>query len=218
VTSGLTHPSRKLARMSVLCLGLCLQPVSLFAIADEGTALSLTNVASSSRDGTWDWKAYISGDATDISKVHCVVYTLHPTFPNPIQRVCETSDPLYPLAIHATGWGTFNLRAKLEFKDGTSKELTHYLDFSAGNLTIEDNIDRTAKDHSGVYRDSNATPDLLSCQQLCLNDKQCKAYVFIPIGSKPNNWRGPAPPHCWLRDKTIPPSPYKGLISGVRRD
>lgn len=88
------------------------------------------NVASKTGAGTWNWTAYIAGPPEEIANVQCVVYTLHPTFPNPVQRVCTTSDPKYPFGLSATGWGTFNLLARIEFKDGSVQEIVQPLSFN----------------------------------------------------------------------------------------
>ena len=60
--------------------------------------------------------------------------------------------------------------------------------------------------------------DLTSCQNLCQNDKKCKAYVFVPKEPLPNNYQGPPPPHCWLKDREPAPVLWRGVISGTRTD
>jgi len=93
-------------------------------------ALEIKNTAD--RVGTnneWKWTAYMTGPPEQIAKIHCVRYTLHPTFPDPVREVCGTSDLKHPFALSASGWGTFNLRGRILFKDGSSSELTHFLKF-----------------------------------------------------------------------------------------
>jgi hypothetical protein len=113
-----------------LYLGLMLNLYSSFALADEASSPTLTNREVALPDKTWTWTAYVSGNQATIGRIKCVVYTLHPTFPEPVQRVCQTKNPQYPFALTQTGWGTFNLVARVEFQDGTSANRTHYLDFS----------------------------------------------------------------------------------------
>src|SRR5262249_12425443 len=100
----------------------------LIVVARNDT-LDIQNIAERIADDKWRWTAFVSGPSDQIAKIACVEYILHPTFPNPVQKVCSTDDPQHPFALTATGWGTFNLRARIEFKDGTSKEITHYLRF-----------------------------------------------------------------------------------------
>src|SRR5215469_6083320 len=85
-------------------------------------SLDIQNTAEKIGDKEWRWTAFVSGPPDEIGKIACVKYTLHPTFPKPVQEVCSIEDPKHPFALTATGWGTFNLRARIEFKDGTSQE------------------------------------------------------------------------------------------------
>ena len=125
-------PAFSVCRYALLGLALFFTLCQDAAFADLSPPLNLTNVAQTLPDKTWHWTAYISGDAAYVERVRGVIYTLHPTFSNPIQRICETENPLYPFALSRTGWGTFNLAARVEFKDGTSRDLTHFLNFENG--------------------------------------------------------------------------------------
>jgi transcription initiation factor IIF auxiliary subunit len=100
-----------------------------FVALAQDDSLDIQNVAEQVADESWQWTAFVSGSPDQIGKIACVQYTLHPTFPNPVQKVCSSNDPKHPFALTATGWGMFNLRARIEFKDGTSKEITHYIKF-----------------------------------------------------------------------------------------
>lgn len=90
--------------------------------------IEVENVARKSGD-QFEWTAYVVADEEDLNKIKCVVYTLHPTFPDPVQRVCGTDNRKYPFGLTVSGWGSFNLRTKVEFKDGSSKEIVHRVDF-----------------------------------------------------------------------------------------
>ncbi|AFZ38190.1 YEATS transcription stimulator family protein (plasmid) [Stanieria cyanosphaera PCC 7437] len=66
--------------------------------------------------GRWDWTVYIDEDSSTISKIDCVEYTLHPTFSNRFQRVCNS--PTNNFALSSNGWGEFNIRANAsKFRD-----------------------------------------------------------------------------------------------------
>ena len=95
----------------------------------QGNTLSLTNVAVPVSKEIWKWTAFVHGPREVLDKIECVEYTLHPTFKDPVQKICATADAKYPFGITVSGWGTFDLEAKVQFKDGTSKELVHYLNF-----------------------------------------------------------------------------------------
>ena len=105
----------------------------------QNNRIELRNVVKQINANSWEWLAFITSSPGTLSGVKCVEYTLHPTFPNPVRRVCTTKNPKFPFALKATGGGTFNLRAKVEFKDGPSQELAHTLDFSeAAKAQFED--------------------------------------------------------------------------------
>jgi len=92
-------------------------------------SLDIKNTAQPIGKNQWRWTAFVIGPSDQIAKIACVEYILHPTFPRPIQKICSTDDPSRPFALTATGWGTFSLRARIEFKDGRSEEISHYLRF-----------------------------------------------------------------------------------------
>lgn len=105
----------------------------------ESAPLVVSNTSKPSGQGDWYWTAYIQGPAGLMNQIQCVVYTLHPTFTDPVRRVCDMNDqkqrdpkppPDAGFFLDATGWGTFALRAHIEFKDGTSQDLEHMLAFS----------------------------------------------------------------------------------------
>jgi hypothetical protein len=73
----------------------------------------------------WDWTIYIDADASALSQIECVQYTLHPTFPNPVQKICDNNN----FALSTRGWGTFVVGVKILFKNGESQELSHQLIF-----------------------------------------------------------------------------------------
>lgn len=75
--------------------------------------------------GWWEWGLYIEGATTDLDRIHCVEYTLHPTFPNPVRVVCSRSDQF---RITAKGWGSFTVKIKLILKDGSLRQMSHPLE------------------------------------------------------------------------------------------
>jgi len=74
----------------------------------------------------WDWTVFLDGD---VSNVDHVVYILHPTFRDPIQTV---RTPQNRFAFHTSGWGTFEIKARVHAKDGSMTELTHELELGEG--------------------------------------------------------------------------------------
>ena len=85
----------------------------------------------------------------------------------------------------------------------------------AGQANLPGNKQKIQMTHNPSGR---TLRDLTSCQNLCQNDKKCKAYVFVPKELLPNNYQGPPPPHCWLKDREPAPVLWRGVISGTRTD
>ena len=78
----------------------------------------------------WEWTVFIVADDETLNEVECIEYTLHPTFPNPVQMVCQRGDvPGMGFFFHASGWGTFTIRVKVLFKNGAVRYLEHPLEF-----------------------------------------------------------------------------------------
>jgi len=58
-----------------------------------------------------------------------VEYLLHPTFPNPRRVVFDRQSKF---ALRSSGWGRFNLKVKITFKDGTQEDASYFLDLGKG--------------------------------------------------------------------------------------
>jgi hypothetical protein len=96
--------------------------------------LSLRNTASftgmhdSAGRARYEWTAYLEGPPGRLQEVQSVRYYLPPrTFAAPVRNV--TRSPEDGFALTMNGWGTFRLRATVTFKDGTTLELAHDLEF-----------------------------------------------------------------------------------------
>jgi|SRR6185312_4645706 len=83
----------------------------------------------------WKWWIWLDGPAEALDEVDRVVYTLHPTFPNPVRHVKDRSTSF---RLETAGWGTFTIYAKVHFKAGSKTEsLSHELQlrYPDGRLT-----------------------------------------------------------------------------------
>jgi len=77
----------------------------------------------------WNWTAFIESTPPDsLDVIDYVEYHLHPTFRNPVRRVRTSTDGF---AFKTSGWGVFELRARVVFKDPSrsSAVLSHFLEF-----------------------------------------------------------------------------------------
>jgi transcription initiation factor IIF auxiliary subunit len=57
----------------------------------------------------WKWAVWLEGPREELEAVKEVVYTLHPTFPQPVHR---QTDPKNKFRLEARGWGEFLIRAR----------------------------------------------------------------------------------------------------------
>lgn len=76
-------------------------------------------------DDRWKWWVWIDGPETELDGVEKVVYTLHPTFPNPVRTV---TDRRSKFRLEAVGWGVFRIHAQAHFRNGSRKALHHDLE------------------------------------------------------------------------------------------
>ena len=87
------------------------------------------NVAKQIREGWFEWIVYIDGPKDSIEKIACVQYSLHPSFPDPHQLVCEPGDGPRRFALKKEGWGTFAVGIRIFLKSGPVQEMSHPLRF-----------------------------------------------------------------------------------------
>ena len=74
----------------------------------------------------WRWSVELDGPAEELDDVDRVVYTLHPTFPNPVRTVDDRSTNF---RLETAGWGTFTIYARVVRKhDAGELHLEHELE------------------------------------------------------------------------------------------
>ncbi len=74
----------------------------------------------------YEWIVFVDEDEDTLEKIDHVEYLLHPTFPHPRRVV---SDRESKFALLSGGWGTFDLKVKISFKDGTYEDTSYRLNF-----------------------------------------------------------------------------------------
>ncbi len=89
--------------------------------------LIVKNISSYTGAGRWDWTIFVEADSRSLQQIKCVEYHLHPTFSEPVRKVCN--QPETKFAYSTNGWGTFTVKVNILFKDGHSQELEHPLVF-----------------------------------------------------------------------------------------
>jgi transcription initiation factor IIF auxiliary subunit len=76
-------------------------------------------------DDCWEWAVWIEANDNALDKIDNVLYNLHYTFPEPV-RIIKTRENKFKL--ETSGWGTFTIYARVNFKDSTVLELEHELE------------------------------------------------------------------------------------------
>lgn len=77
-------------------------------------------------DNLWDWEAWLDGPIDEINRVEYVLWELHPSFPEPIQRVVNRSDNF---RLKYFSFGEFRISANVYLLGGESSKLSHWLSF-----------------------------------------------------------------------------------------
>ncbi len=95
----------------------------------EYEPLRVRNVAQKIAPKRWKWTIFVEGSDAALSRVRCVEYTLHPTFRDPVKKICRRGQGPYAFAYSAKGWGTFPIKVLVSGKDGSEQKLTHNLKF-----------------------------------------------------------------------------------------
>lgn len=87
--------------------------------------ISLKQTCTYRGNNWWEWSVWIEGDEETLNRIEYVEYTLHPSFPEPVQRIKHRSSKF---RLNAEGWGEFTIRAQVITKDGSKKSLKHWLE------------------------------------------------------------------------------------------
>lgn len=75
----------------------------------------------------YNLRIYLDGDDRELDKIEKVEYELHPSFPTPRQGSSDRDDNF---AIEIWTWGTFDIKVKIQLKNGANIETDFYLDYN----------------------------------------------------------------------------------------
>lgn len=73
----------------------------------------------------YKWKIFVDEQPGIINEIESVTYVLHPTFPNPIRIVTDANSKF---ALEESGWGSFTMLIRTNFKNGEEFEIDYFLD------------------------------------------------------------------------------------------
>jgi transcription initiation factor IIF auxiliary subunit len=72
----------------------------------------------------WRWSVWLEGTPKELNAVDHVVYTLHPTFPNPVRRM---ENRRQGFKLESSGWGEFEIYVQIKYKNGVIRKRKHSL-------------------------------------------------------------------------------------------
>ena len=73
----------------------------------------------------WNWSVWIDGPARELDGVSHVVYTLHPSFAEPVRRISTRANGF---RLNSSGWGRFEMRIQIMNHSGSQISRKHKLD------------------------------------------------------------------------------------------
>lgn len=86
-------------------------------------------------DDWWRWSVWIEGASKELDGIEKVVYTLHPTFADPVRTI---SDRASKFSLSSSGWGGFDIFAHVFQRDGSSQKLQHSLELFYPNNKLSE--------------------------------------------------------------------------------
>jgi len=77
-------------------------------------------------DYNWyEWCVFVLGTEEELAAIESIKYTLHPSFPEPVRVIKNRSNCF---ALFSSGWGAFTLGVEATFTDGSTSNMTHFVD------------------------------------------------------------------------------------------
>ncbi len=75
----------------------------------------------------YKWLTFVDEPREKLQEIQSVLYTLHPTFPEPNQVRTNPNDNF---ALETGGWGEFNILVTVRYKDGREEHTQYHLNLS----------------------------------------------------------------------------------------
>lgn len=119
-----------------LCLALLVPLVAVVFISPaqaNQSDLYLKNTASYA-SGRYTWTVYVAGVESSIKNIKYVEYTLHYSFPKPVQQIYERGTKC-PFALSSNSWGEFEIKAKIFLQNGEVRYVKYWLDLLKNKTT-----------------------------------------------------------------------------------
>ncbi len=123
--------------MTKTFINLCFLLCGLFiccTLSGSAQNLEVVNTTEYVGSGRYDWTVLIQADESVLNQIDFVEYTLHPSFPNPVQI---RNDRETKFALSSNGWGEFNIFVKVVFNNGRVKKIKHWLQLEENTQVTE---------------------------------------------------------------------------------
>lgn len=91
--------------------------------------MAVKNTSTYIGGGRWDWTIFVDADPETLRKIDCVEYVRHPSFPEPVQKVCHAATTKF--AYSTNGWGVLTVKVNVHYKNGQVEPLEHKLAFGS---------------------------------------------------------------------------------------
>lgn len=96
----------------------------------------------------WSWAVWIDGTADELNRIESVTYYLHSTFPDPVRVI---KDRRSKFRLDSAGWGTFEIKAEIRFKDGKVVRRSHNLKLHYPDRDVETEPVRAGEQSPTVF-------------------------------------------------------------------
>ena len=128
----------------------------------------------------YNWTVFVVASKSVLDNIQYVEYTLHPTFPNPVRR---TTNRNQNFALSTSGWGEFDILAKIVFRDNQIVFLEHRLKLTPSyDRYSEINTGNTAR----YLRSGGAEwQAFIAAETNTLNEIQYVEYILHPTFTNP---------------------------------
>ncbi len=135
------------------------------------------------RNDWWKWSVWLEGRPKDLAAIDHVVYTLHPTFPDPVRTV---RDRRTGFKLESSGWGEFELYLEIVDREGRVRRRRHRLSlpYPAKGIRMKEGELESAKGPVAYVSSSAADSPIARELREALSDRgfQIPSMEELPAG------------------------------------
>jgi transcription initiation factor IIF auxiliary subunit len=124
----------------------------------------------------WEWSIWLDGPPEEMAEVAKVVYTLHPSFVDPVHEIKTRSNGF---KLKSMGWGEFHVHLEIHTKDGKVKKRKHWLTLTetAANAKQKKTVSRSAKEV--VEKAARSTESMMKAARMPVESFESQPALFI---------------------------------------